>query len=324
MAGLVFLFSWGALAGDFGNASTSVTDFKRGGEPIRPIPQTLSLDARKVSLGQKLFNDPILSHDNTISCASCHNLAKGGTDHHVHSFGINQTEGDINAPTVFNSGLHFKQFWDGRASTLEDQIDGPVAADNEMRSQWMEVLSKLRGSTDYPSLFKQIYPDGLETRNVKDAIAEFERSLITPNSRFDRFLRGEKNAITQEELEGYHKFKAFGCITCHQGVAVGGNMFQPLGVMGDFFANRKVTKADLGRFNVTGNEDDKFVFKVPSLRNVELTAPYFHDGSAKTLEEAVTTMATYQLGRDLSEEDIGQIVSFLKSLTGEYNGKALR
>lgn len=292
-------------------------------EAIRPVPQTLALNPRKVSLGKKLFEDPLLSHDNTTSCASCHDLAKGGTDRRVRSVGINHAEGSINAPTVFNSGLGFKQFWDGRANTLEDQVDGPILGGKEMGAAWQEILSKLQASTEYSSAFQSAYADGIQAKNVKEAIAEFERSLITPNSRFDRYLRGDIGAITKDERGGYLKFKSYGCITCHQGVNVGGNMFQPLGVMGDFFAERKLTKADFGRFNVTGNADDKFVFKVPSLRNVALTAPYFHDGSAKTLEDAVTTMATYQLGRDLSKEDLAQIVLFLKSLTGEYNGKLL-
>jgi len=319
-SGFILLFSCCARAED--RPSSSPTPSVKE-EPIRPIPQTLPLDSRKVLLGQKLFTDPILSHDNTISCASCHSLAKGGTDRRVRSIGINQAEGEINAPTVFNSGLHFKEFWDGRANTLEDQVDGPLLNTKEMGSTWNEVLAKVRVSSSYPVAFKQIYPDGIDAKNIRDALSEYERSLITPNSRFDRFLRGEKEAITQTEKDGYRKFKSYGCVSCHEGVDVGGNMFQPLGVMGDFFANRTVTKADLGRFNVTGKEEDKFVFKVPSLRNIALTAPYFHDGSAKTLEDAVSTMAAYQLGRDLSPEDLAQIVAFLKSLTGEYNGKPL-
>jgi cytochrome c peroxidase len=294
-------------------------------EPIRPIPQSILLDAAKVSLGHKLFEEKMLSHDNTVSCASCHDLSAGGADHCVHSVGIHQAEGEINAPTVFNSGLHFKQFWDGRADSLEDQVDGPTQSDKEMGSTWEEIIAKLEHSTEYKAAFGQIYTNGIQRKNVKDAIAQFERSLITPNSRFDRYLRGEVTAITAEEKEGYRKFKTYGCITCHQGVDVGGNMFQPFGVLGDYFGDRgSVTKADLGRFNVTGNDEDKFVFKVPSLRNIALTAPYFHDGSAKTLEQAVTTMAKYQLGRELPPKDLEQIVLFLKTLTGEYNGKLLR
>jgi cytochrome c peroxidase len=297
----------------------------KGREPIRPIPQSLSLDAAKVALGHRLFEEPMLSHDNTVSCASCHNLKTAGVDHRVHSLGIHQAEGMINAPTVFNSGLHFKQFWDGRADSLEDQVDGPTQAQDEMGSTWPEILAKLGQVSAYVTAFKEIYPDGIQRQNIKNALAEFERSLITPNSRFDRYLRGDATAITVDEKAGYLNFKIYGCIACHQGADVGGNMFQPLGVLGDYFGDRgDLTKADLGRFNVTGHEEDKYVFKVPSLRNIALTAPYFHDGSAKTLEQAVTTMAKYQLGRELPPKDLAQIVLFLKSLTGEYEGKPLQ
>lgn len=312
-----------AVATEKAGANTMV--MAKGREPIRPIPLTLPLDSEKVALGHRLFGEPMLSHDNTVSCASCHNLKSGGVDHRVHSVGVNLAEGVINAPTVFNTGLHFKQFWDGRADTLEDQVDGPTQADNEMGSTWPEILAKLEHSSNYAVAFQKIYPDGLQRKNVKNALAEFERSLITPNSPFDRYLRGDATAITAEEKEGYTKFKSYGCITCHQGVDVGGNMFQPLGVLGDYFGDRgNVTKADLGRFNVTGNEEDKYTFKVPSLRNIALTAPYFHDGSAKTLEQAVTIMAKYQLGRELPPKDLAEIVLFLKTLTGEYEGKPLQ
>jgi cytochrome c peroxidase len=293
-------------------------------EPIRPIPQSVALDARKVALGKKLFHEPLLSRDNTLSCASCHDLKKGGTDHRARSLGVKSVEGVINAPTVFNSATHIKQFWDGRADNLEQQMDGPVQGEQEMATSWEDILKKLRRVPDYAQTFQAIYRDGLQEANVKNAIAEFERSLITPNSRFDRYLRGDSAAISESEKEGYRKFKSYGCVTCHQGVNVGGNLFQPLGVMGDYFADRgNLTKADFGRFNVTGHDEDKFVFKVPGLRNVALTAPYFHDGSAKTLEAAVNTMAKYQLGRELSTKDVEQIVLFLQSLTGEYEGKSL-
>lgn len=293
-------------------------------EPIRPIPQSVPLDPRKVALGKKLFHEPMLSKDNTVSCATCHDLRKGGTDQLARSIGINGATGPVNAPTVFNSGFNFKHFWDGRADTLEDQVDGPTQANVEMGGTWEEILAKLQRSPEYVASFKQAFPDGIQRKNIKQAIAEFERSLITPNSRFDRFLRGDDKTLNDDEKEGYRKFKTYGCITCHQGVNVGGNMFQPLGLMGDYFGDRgNVTKADLGRFNVTGKEEDKYLFKVPGLRNVSLTGPYFHDGSAKTLEEAVNTMGRYQLGRDLPPEDVRQIVKFLKSLTGEYNGQTL-
>ncbi|EDY19305.1 Cytochrome-c peroxidase [Chthoniobacter flavus Ellin428] len=293
-------------------------------EPIKPIPFQTNLDSRKVALGRMLFQESKLSHDNTVSCASCHDLSQAGTDHRVHSFGIHQTEGTINAPTVFNSAGNFKQFWDGRAATLEEQIDGPIQAPGEMGSTWDEVIGKLRATPVYNAPFKAIYPNGIQRRNIKDAIAQFERSLITPNARFDKFLRGDDTALTTEEKEGYRKFKSYGCTSCHQGVNVGGNMFETLGAMADYFADRGgPTPADNGRFNVTGREDDRYVFKVPSLRNVARTAPYLHDGSAKTLEEAVTVMGRYQLGERLSPQDVDQIVKFLKTLTGEYEGKPL-
>lgn len=288
-------------------------------EPILPIPTEISLDAGKVLLGEKLFNDPQLSHDNTISCASCHNLNLGGTDQKAHFTGIEGQIGDINTPTVFNSVYNFKQFWDGRAETLEAQIDGPTHASDEMGSTWDEILGKLRQSPEYVSEFAPLYQDGIQIENIKDAIATFERSLITPNSRFDQFLRGNQDVLTKEEKEGYRTFKSVGCASCHQGMNVGGNLFQEFGVMGDYFNDRgNITNADLGRFNVTHQEYDKYVFKVPSLRNVSQTYPYFHDGSAKSLEDAVKVMSKYQLGRELSPLEIDSIVKFLRTLDGQY------
>lgn len=293
-------------------------------EPILPIPLESRLDPRRVALGVKLFSDPQLSHDDSISCASCHSLHSGGVDLKSRSVGINGQTGEINAPTVFNSGLNFKQFWDGRAETLEDQIDGPTHAPAEMGSTWAEIKEKLNQSSDYVASFNEVYADGIQTQNIKDAIAVFERSLTTPNSRLDRFLRGDDGALNEDEKEGYRLFKTYGCASCHQGINAGGNMFQKFGVMGDYFADRgNPTKADLGRYNVTRNEADRHVFKVPGLRNVALTPPYFHDGSAARLEDAVAVMGRYQLGRRLSATEIDRIVKFLKTLSGEYRGKAL-
>ncbi len=293
-------------------------------EPIQPIPQEIKLDKRKLELGDRLFHDPRLSHDDGISCAYCHDLGRGGTDQRARSIGIGGQIGDRNAPTVFNSGFNFKQFWDGRAETLEDQIDGPIHDPREMGSNWPEIIAKLKRDPSYVSLFAQLYPDGIQSRTIKDAIGTFERSLITPNSRFDRFLRGETGAITEAEKAGYQLFKGYGCAACHQGINIGGNMFQKLGVMVDYFAERGTPKGPaLGRYNVTGREDDKYTFKVPSLRNVARTAPYFHDGSIPTLEGAVGIMARYQLGRSLSPREVDLIVGFLNTLTGEYNGKPL-
>ena len=293
-------------------------------EPIQPIVALTSLDPRKIELGRRLFHDARLSDDDRESCASCHDLTTGGTDRKVHSIGIHGAVGIINAPSVFNSGFNFSQFWDGRAASLEKQIDDPLQSKTEMGSTWPEVIKKLKSSPEYVRAFQQVYGQDIQTDQVKDAIAEFERSLSTPNSRFDRFLRHEPHALTSSEEQGYLLFKSFGCASCHQGVNVGGNMYQKLGVMAPYFADRgNVTKADYGRFNVTGDLKDMYMFKVPSLRNVALTAPYFHDGSAATLPDAVRMMAKYQLGRHLSDQEVQLIVEFLKTLTGELNGKPL-
>ncbi|HZS06598.1 MAG TPA: cytochrome-c peroxidase [Blastocatellia bacterium] len=284
-------------------------------EPIQPIPLRLELDERKVALGEKLFHDKQLSHDNSISCAGCHNLKTGGVDLMAGSIGINGSAGSVNAPTVYNSGFNFRQFWNGRAAALEDQVDGPTHAPGEMGSSWAEIIGKLRQSPAYTRDFAASYPDGIQSANIKDAIAVYERSLYTPNSRFDRFLRGDSRALSDEEKEGYRIFKAYGCVRCHQGVNVGGNLYQKFGVMVDYLDRRNPAK--------NGEAPERPVFKVPSLRNVALTPPYFHDGSAERLEDAVRIMGVYQLGRQLSPGEVDRIVKFLKTLTGEYKGKQL-
>jgi cytochrome c peroxidase len=290
-----------------------------GREPLQPIPLQILAEAEKAALGHKLFFEPRLSKTNLISCASCHDLASGGADKLAVSTGINGSKGEINSPTVFNSGLNFRQFWNGRAKSLEDQIDGPISHPKELGSNWPEVIAKISADPAYSSAFAKAFSDGITAANIKSALAAFERSLATPNAPFDRYLRGDPAAISEQEKLGYAKFKAYGCVACHQGVNVGGNMFQTMGVMGDYFKDRgtPVTEADLGKFVVTKNPQDKHVFRVPSLRNVALTAPYFHDGSAHTLNQAVKIMAKYQLGRPLPKEDLEAIVAFLKTLTGE-------
>ena len=288
-------------------------------EPLRPLPSLaeLKLDEGKVKLGERLFSDLRLSGDNTVSCASCHNLDKGGVDNLRHSIGIDGKQGDINAPTIFNTAYNFRLFWDGRAKTLEEQVSGPVHHPKEMGSNWEEILNKLKQDEDLVQDFSAIFNASIKPEHVESVIAEFQRSLITP-SRFDRHLQGDEVAITENELQGYKKFKSYGCVACHQGVNVGGNMFQKFGVMGDYFEGADApSKADLGRFNVTGREADKHVFKVPSLRNIALTAPYFHNGTVGTLPEAVDVMFKFQLGRPASDEDKALIVAFLQSLTGE-------
>ncbi len=290
----------------------------------QPLPDKLSFDPRKVALGKSLFHDVRLSGDDTVSCASCHILASGGDDDHQHSKGVNGEEGGINAPTVFNSGFNFVQFWDGRAATLESQIDGPVNNPKEMASTWPKVIGKLQQDQHYKELFAVLYGDGITITNIKDAIATFERSLVTPNSRFDRYLKGEPLALSEAEKSGYQLFQSYGCIACHQGINLGGNMFERMGMMADYFGDRgNITQADQGRFNVTQREADRYYFRVPSLRNVDRTAPYFHDGSVSDLSEAVRVMAKYQLGRTMPENDLQDIVLFLKSLNGKYDGKEL-
>jgi cytochrome c peroxidase len=299
-----------------------VTD-TRTTEPIQPLPLRLDLDTRVVALGFALFSDPQLSRDDSVSCSSCHSLELGGSDHRRTSIGIGGAVGEINAPTVLNSGFNFRQFWNGRAATLEDQVDGPIQNAAELGSSWPQILEKLRKDRRYAAAFQTLYPDGLSAANVRNAIATYERSLVTP-SRFDRYLRGDRSAITEQELAGYEIFKSYGCVSCHQGVNVGGNMYQVFGVMHDYFASRgDLQPADIGRYAVTHDPRDRHVFKVPSLRNVARTAPYFHDGSAPTLAIAVQWMGWFQLDRELTVQEIDLLVAFLTSLNGEIPAGAM-
>jgi len=287
-------------------------------EPIKPIPLKSNLDERKVNLGNRLFHDKRLSGNNKIACVSCHSLKQGGTDRTKYSLGINNQLGGINSPTVFNSKYNFRQFWDGRASNLVEQAAGPVHNPIEMGSNWKEVLAKLNKDKAYVEAFSLIYKNGMQPQNIQDAIAVFEESLTTPNSRFDQYLRGSKTALTSDELHGYELFKSYGCVACHQGINVGGNMYQKFGVLNEYFEKRGgITTADYGLYNVTKDKDDKHVFKVPSLRVAALTPPYFHDGSVETLRDAVEIMFEHQLGRAGTDEEKDAIVKFLHTLVGE-------
>jgi cytochrome c peroxidase len=292
-------------------------------EPILPIPGHTSFDRDKAMLGKRLFFDARLSRTNKISCASCHDFSKGGADGSARSQGVDGRLGPFNSPSVFNTAFNFRQLWTGKALTLEDQVDMVIANPAVFDSSWAAILAKLSSDAAFARDFRRSYPDGLTRRNVIDAIVAFERSLVTP-SRFDAYLRGDVNAITAEEKQGYAKFKSYGCVACHQGMNVGGNMFQKFGVVRDV-PNPKgeEQKIDLGRYAVTGKESDKYVFKVPSLRNVAKTAPYFHNASAATLEDAVDVMIKYQLGRPASPKDRDLIVKFLRTLDGEVPPHAL-
>jgi len=294
-------------------------------EPIIPIPDVRVGSLKHVELGRFLFNDVRLSKGAQVSCASCHLMSMGGADAQVVSTGVNSQKGGINSPTVFNSSLNFRQFWNGRAANLMEQVDGPLDNHKEMDFSWQQAIEIFKKDPFYVEKFNQSYSDGLTILNMRKAIVSFEESLLTPDSPFDQFLKGDKMAISETELMGYELFKQYGCISCHQGMGVGGNLYQKLGALGDYFEDRgNVSEADYGRFSVTRKEKDRFVFKVPSLRNVELTAPYFHDGSQKTLLDATNTMMKYQLGIIPKKTDVLLIVEFLKTLTGQYQGKSLK
>ncbi|WP_433704578.1 cytochrome c peroxidase [Paraburkholderia sacchari] len=289
-------------------------------DPVQPLPQSLPTDPHKVALGAQLFHDPRLSVDNTISCASCHSLATGGVDNRKRSLGVGGQLGGVNAPTVFNAALNHTQFWDGRAATLQEQAGGPPLNPVEMASaSWDQIAGKLSADAPFAQAFVQVYPDGLNGANITNAIAEYEKTLLTP-SRFDAWMRGNTEALSSEEVRGYNLFKSVGCASCHVGANLGGQSFERMGRAGDYFAARgdALTEADNGRANVTHDPRDSQSFKVPGLRNVELTAPYFHDGSVTDLREAVRKMAQYQLGITLSEADVDALAAFLKSLTGTY------
>ena len=296
-----------------------------GAEPIAPVPPPPAEDSARIALGRALFTDPKLSRDGTVSCASCHMLAQGGADGRRVSVGIRGEEGEINSPTVYNAGLLNSQFWNGRAKTLEDQIDGPIQNPVEMGNDWGEVLIRLYDDREYGMQFQALEPESsnpITRETVKRAIAAFVRSLNTTNGRFDRWLKGEEDPqtkLTERELEGYRLFKHYGCSSCHQGAAVGGNMFQVFGVINDYFTRRgNITDADRGRFTITGNIEDMHSFKVPSLRMAALTPPYLHDGTAKTLRDAVDAMFMFQLGLEAPDDHKDAIVAFLRTLPGEH------
>jgi len=262
-------------------------------------------------LGKKLFFDPILSKDGTISCTTCHDLQSGGDDGLKFSSGIKGQKGGVNSPTVYNSGYNFRQFWDGRAKDLKEQAKGPITNPVEMGHTLEGAVEVLRKNSVYVQAFGSIYPEGITQENIVDAIAEFEKALITPNAPFDQYINGNKEAINSEVKKGYQLFVSKGCILCHHGINIGGNMYNKFGVFED------ANSSNLGRYNVTKQEEDKYFFKVPSLRNVAQTAPYMHDGRIDKLREAVLLMSQYQLGREMKAEDIDAIVLFLQSLTGE-------
>ncbi|HHW77815.1 MAG TPA: c-type cytochrome [Xanthomonadaceae bacterium] len=296
-------------------------------EPIAPLPLASTEDPTKVALGERLFGDVRLSRDRSMSCLTCHHFDRGGAD------GLpvaRRADGSLlsrNTPTIFNVGFNYFYNWDGSTETLEAHAERLMLNPEVMDADWSELLERLQADPAYASAFKAVYPDGLTKASVLDAVATYERSLVTPNSRFDHYLRGRREVLTEEERRGYRLFKSYGCVACHQGMNIGGNMFQKFGIFpyspAPAHAGESDGRVDFGRFLITQVERDRHVFRVPSLRNVALTAPYFHNGRAATLESAVDTMARVQLGKTLTSEEIGLIVSFLRTLTGEYQGQPL-
>ncbi|MBP9905646.1 MAG: cytochrome-c peroxidase [Rhodoferax sp.] len=283
-------------------------------ELIQPIKPPAQINLGMVELGKKLYFDPRLSKSGFISCNSCHNLSMGGTDNIPTSIGDKWQQGPINAPTVLNSSLNVAQFWDGRAADLKAQAGGPIANPGEMGFTHTLAVGVLASIPAYVREFKTVFgTDKVDIDQVTTAIAEFEKTLVTPNSRFDQWLLGKQDALSADELAGYKLFKESGCVACHNGPAVGGASFQKMGVVAPY----KSTGGAEGRSAVTGKEIDRFNFKVPTLRNIEMTYPYFHDGAVNTLAEAVDVMGKLQLGKVFTKDENAKVVAFLKTLTGD-------
>jgi len=281
------------------------------GEMVKPIPLKVNVNWQKAALGEKLFHDPILSRDNTVSCANCHNLVDGGDDGLPASVGIGGIIGNMNSPTVYNAVFNFRQFWDGSAKDLAEQVYGSVENPMEMGETMAHVAQKLKAHRWYNRRFEQLYDEGVTPETIADAIATYEATLITPNAPFDRYLRGDEDAISEKAKEGFRLFKYKGCVICHNGVNIGGNLYGKFGIYDE------PKSRDLGRYRLTHKASDKYVFKVPTLRNVSKTAPYLHDGRTDSLAETVKLMTQLQLGRFMSDTEIEAIVAFLKSLDGE-------
>lgn len=295
-------------------------------EPVRPIHDSVPVDLRKVVLGDMLYHDTRLSIDNTVSCATCHALNTAGVDNKRFSEGVGGQIGGVNAPTVFNAHYNFVQFWDGRAATLAAQAGGPPLNPIEMgHTSFDDICDVLSKDKAFEKIFKEVYPEGFTQETITDAIQEFERTLLTPNSKFDKYLKGDKNVLTAEEINGYELFKKYNCATCHVGENLGGQSYELMGLRKDYFGDRgtEITFEDHGRNKETKTERDMHRFKVPGLRNIALTAPYFHDGTKATLEEAVQAMAQYEVGITLTDKELSDVVKFLHTLTGEYKGKLL-
>ena len=301
-----------ALSCAIATAMMSLCASVQAAEPVDPIEPVEIKNPALVELGKMLFFEPRLSRSGFISCNSCHNLATGGVDNLQTSIGDRWAQGPINSPTVLNSFGQVAQFWDGRAKTLAEQAAGPIANPLEMASTHEMAVKVIASIPGYAPYFKKAFGDAeVNIKRITEAMDEFERTLVTPNARFDKWLKGDKNAITQQELNGYKIFKESGCTICHNGAQLGGQSFQKMGVVRPY----KTTNAAEGVKAISGRDQDRMTFKVPMLRNIELTYPYFHDGAVWSLEESVSIMGDLQLGKRYTKQEIDDITAFLKTLT---------
>ncbi|MGS2722341.1 cytochrome-c peroxidase [Porticoccus sp. GXU_MW_L64] len=318
------LFGAALLSGLFAGFNSRAQD-SNSAEPegsaylnfIKPLPQSLPVNREKALLGQQLFHDSGLGAGRA-SCGTCHSVELWGSDGLKKSIDVRGGFDDMNTLTVFNAVFNFRLMWNGAVDDLHGQVDAVVNNDRHMGAGWTVALQYVRSKNDYQQQFKKLYGGVIDKSSITDAIVQYERTLITPNAPFDRFLRGDNNAINEQQKQGLKLFIDYGCIACHQGINVGGNMFARFGVFVEPYKTVVATNEfDLGRFNVTGVESDRFVMRVPSLRNVAKTGPYFHSGSTARLQDAIKTMGYYQLGRKIPDEEAELIARFLESLTGE-------
>ncbi len=290
---------------------------------ILPIPLKIPHDEQKALLGEKLFHDKNLSPNN-VACATCHQLDKAGIDQLAQSINVKGGYDEMNTLTIFNSVFNFRHSWTGNFKTLEEQLNGVIHNPKHMNSSWSFIKNYLKKQKHYQQAFQKLFSNGITRKNIEDVFIHFEKTLITPNAPFDRYLRGDTNALSEEQKKGYQLFNSYGCIACHQGINIGGNLFARFGIYENpFKEQKKLNKIDWGRFSLTQNPQDKHVFRVPSLRNVAKTAPYFHDGRAKSLKAAIKAIGLAQLGREIPQADILMLEAFLHSLTGQYKGNSL-
>lgn len=325
LAVVVFMLAYGCTRGTEPTPLSVVDPAKL--KMFAPLPDTAmpspgSLESARAALGRMLYYDVRLSKSQTIACNSCHKLDTYGVDNEPTSPGYKGQRGNRNSPTVYNAAGHFAQFWDGRARDVEEQAKGPVLNPAEMAmSSEKHVVAVLKSMPEYVRAFRRAFPeakDAVTYDNMANAIGAFERGLLTP-ARWDKFLKGDQAALTQAEKAGFGTFLDAGCATCHSGAFLGGNFFQKLGLAKDYPETQ-----DPGRFGLTKNDADRMLFKVPSLRNIDRTGPYFHNGRVPTLEQAVLRMSEYQLGRQLSDKEVTSIVVWMKSLTGEIPAEYIR